>query len=704
VHVQAGDIPRAGGALEVRSRAIERRSRALAVAIAAVVCTAALLGLEWAHWRDASDAGNRFRRASGQITSTLTRGLGGAIVYLDRVNGLVDGRADLDNQSLARIVGTLPINGSVEAIGIATSHDLEVVVRSSFPAATTALPPGRNLGTTSEGRRVFDLARDDGTPAVAEGGAGLVPQPRATLIAYPEYGPGPMPQSTAERRSGIQGYLVAVLTPQPVVETSLTPDALRITAVTVTDGSFVFYRSPAASAPPRAVVQRTVPVANHTWTVTAWAGPDALPARPPVWLLAAAAVALGLSLAAVGSILHRASRAAIAREAARAAEVGLIADAGPLLQQSLDLGELLPDFAVALALQFDLDRLGVSVVNDEGEAVETFGIGPTPHASRSLLEVRPSTKAVAAGQDFVIPLQRTGRTVGALRARGRRPLEQAQVRSLRAVADLLAAALGNAQLYSREQETVRRLRDLDRLKLSFLSTVSHELRTAVAAIEGFGSLLVEHWPTLSDEQRREFIDRIARNAASLKRLVDDLLDFARLERHALTVAPRLVSLSELAQQTVEQLGSLLEQHHLVLDIEPDVRAFTDPDAVERILGNFLSNAAKYSPPGSTITVTVEPLGGRALLAVSDQGSGIPAEERTRVFTRFYRSDTEATHRTRGAGIGLAVVKEFADRLNATVAVDNAEGGGARFVALFPTDPAAVLDPEAVGSPIPDLVE
>ena len=344
----------------------------------------------------------------------------------------------------------------------------------------------------------------------------------------------------------------------------------------------------------------------------------------PAWAFAAALAALAASLIALGLILRQARRTAGAREAARAEEVRLIADAGPLLQHSLDLGELLPDFAVALALQFDLDRLGVSVVNDEGQSVETFGIGTTPPAHRPLLEVLTTTTAVAAGQDFVLPLQRTGRAVGALRARGRRPLEQGQIRSMRAVAELLAAALGNAQLYSREQETVRRLRDLDRLKLSFLSTVSHELRTAVAAIEGFGSLLVEHWQTLSDEQRREFIDRIARNAASLKRLVDDLLDFARLERHALTVSPRLVSLSELVQQTVEQLASLLEQHHLTLDIRPDVRAFTDPDAVERILGNFLSNAAKYAPPGTTITVTVEPAGQRALLAGVRPGPRHPA--------------------------------------------------------------------------------
>ena len=75
-----------------------------------------------------------------------------------------------------------------------------------------------------------------------------------------------------------------------------------------------------------------------------------------------------------------------------------------------------------------------------------------------------------------------------------------------------------------------------------------------------------------------------------------------------------------------------------------------------------------------------------------------------MFTRFYRSETEATHRTRGAGIGLAIVKEFADRLNASVAVDSTEGGGARFVVLFPTEPGMLVEPEMSGRPVPDLVE
>jgi signal transduction histidine kinase len=662
-----------------------------------------VLGLEWAYWRDASSATTRYQRGTAQVASTIGRGLN-APAYLGRVDGLLDGNVNIDNTGLAHLAGSLPGNGVVQALAMAKVQGDGVLVASTIPPSSPTLPIGLNLAAMSANRTAFDLARDDGAPSAASPQKGALPGDGGALVAYPEYGTDAIPATTADRRAMVQGYLVAVLSPKAVVESSLTNDALRTTAITITDGPYRFYASPAATAPQHAVVQRTVPIANRTWTITAWAGPGAVPERPSWWALGLSIAAVVACLIALGALLRRAGRASQERERARAAEVRLIADAGPLLQQSLDLGELLPDFAVQLAQQFDLDRLGVATANPDGELIDTFSIGPSPSPGRAMLPVGPSTREVEAGQDFVIPLQRTGRTVGTLRARSRHLLDRPQLNSLRAVSDLLAAALGNAQLYLREQETVRRLRDLDRMKLSFLSTVSHELRTAVAAIEGFGSLLVEHWQTLSDEQRREFIDRIARNAGSLKRLVDDLLDFARLERHALTVAPRLVSLSDLVHQTVEQFASLLEQHQLTLDIKPDVIAFTDPDAVERILGNFLSNAAKYAPPGTTITITVEPSGSRAMLAVSDEGPGIPADERTRVFTRFYRSETEATHRTRGAGIGLAIVKEFADRLNAAVAVDTAEGGGARFVALFPTEPGMLVETDLPGRPVPDLVE
>ncbi|MEA3056982.1 MAG: two-component system, OmpR family, phosphate regulon sensor histidine kinase PhoR, partial [Actinomycetota bacterium] len=220
----------------------------------------------------------------------------------------------------------------------------------------------------------------------------------------------------------------------------------------------------------------------------------------------------------------------------------------------------------------------------------------------------------------------------------------------------------------------------------FLGTVSHELRTSMTAIMGFGELLSDSWDNLDEERRREMANRIRRSAGSLRHLVDDLLDFARLEQERLRVSPRAVDLAGIVRQTVEGLTPLLGQHELVLDIDEQCPAWADPVAIERILANLVSNASKYAPVGTTVTVSCRAVDGVARLVVADQGPGIPPEERKRIFARFYRLDTPEAVRTRGAGIGLSILRDFADRSGASVTVDDAPGGGARFTIDFPVEP------------------
>jgi signal transduction histidine kinase len=181
-------------------------------------------------------------------------------------------------------------------------------------------------------------------------------------------------------------------------------------------------------------------------------------------------------------------------------------------------------------------------------------------------------------------------------------------------------------------------------------------------------------------------NRIRRSAGSLRHLVDDLLDFARLEQERLRVSPRHVDLAGVVRQTIDNLGPLLSRHELDLRLPSEQTAWADPVAIERILANLVSNAAKYSPEGTTVTVVVEDVGDAARVIVSDQGPGIPAEERRRIFARFYRLETPESVRTRGAGIGLAILSDFAERSGARVTVDDAEGGGARFTVDFPKEP------------------
>ena len=396
------------------------------------------------------------------------------------------------------------------------------------------------------------------------------------------------------------------------------------------------------------------------------------------------AILLGGLLLAAGAGLALGSAVAAARRAEQRADdrtrqLGRIAETGGSVQQSLDLGELLPAFAITLADEFDLRHVSISLVDDEGREVEAFTTGDR----------------ATGPETFSLPLRRGWRHVGVLTVRPRRTLDHAETTSLQALGDLLAVALTNARLLQREQEAAGRLRELDALKNAFLGTVSHELRTSITAIMGFGELLVEAWDELSDERRRELAARVRRSAGSLRHLVDDLLDFARLEQQRLRVSPRELDLADAVRQTVDSLRSLLSEHELELDLEPTT-AWVDPIAVERIVANLVSNAAKYAPAGSTVRVSVGLADGRARLVVADQGPGIPEAERSRIFVRFYRLDTQETLRTRGAGIGLSILRDFVDRSGATVAVDDAPGGGARFTIDFPTEAAPEAVPEPAG--------
>jgi signal transduction histidine kinase len=129
---------------------------------------------------------------------------------------------------------------------------------------------------------------------------------------------------------------------------------------------------------------------------------------------------------------------------------------------------------------------------------------------------------------------------------------------------------------------------------------------------------------------------------------------------------------------VEELGGVLDGRPMRLDLEPDVWALAEETAVKRILGNLLVNAVRYTPDGTAVDIVVSVRNGQAILVVADEGSGIPAAERAAVFERFYRGNHDAVLRTPGSGIGLALVKQLAERMGGGVDLDDADSGGARF--------------------------
>ena len=636
--------------MAARARGLTGAGRLAGAALAASIALASA-GAAVAAARTADDA----RRAGAREAAASDARLVGESVERAAlaVQALADGAATEGVAPFRRAAPVLTEGTLVRPVAMAR------IGAGGIPQITTSSPapaPPIERGAPLDAPDVVAAATARTRVAVGLAGDG-------SLVAVAPITTAGGDDPVAERRAATTGYVVGVVRTAPLA--GLFGDA----DVLVTGpGGDVYRRGDAEGS-----LLRTAVGGDDRWEI-AVDDPGGDGGWVPWAILALGsvlAVAAGAALAAVGR--SRAEAARLADDRAR--QLDRIAETGGRIQQTLDLGELLPAFAIGLADEFDLRHVAISLVDDEGRDIEAFATGDRR----------------TGGEPFTLPLRRGWRHVGVLTIHPRRPLDDAERTSLHALGDLLAVALTNARLLQREQEATNRLRDLDALKNAFLGTVSHELRTSMTAIMGFGELLVDAWDDMSEERRRELAERVRRSAGSLRHLVDDLLDFARLEQQRLRVSPRHLDLGDAVGHTVEALRSLLADHEVDLRLQP-VDAYADPVAVERIVANLVSNAAKYAPAGTTVTISVEPAGDRARLVVSDQGPGIPPAERSRIFVRFYRADTEATLRTRGAGIGLSILRDFAERSGALVTVDEAPGGGARFTIDFPTGPV-VLDDE-----------
>ena len=514
------------------------------------------------------------------------------------------------------------------------------------PRDLDELPPAAEVATAAA------IARDTARPRLTEpfdrDGTTVV------LALSPRYGTT-VPTSTEERRQALRGFLVEELDLATMVDEAFTDVAVRV----IDEGTVV------AAIGDEGGVLDSLPlnIGGRSWRIEFGAG-SGTGLAPALVVTAgfAAAVAAVIALRR----LERGRLDAAAEAMASAGQSAMVVDVGSVLHRSLDLGEILPALGLQLVDGFDLVGLEILVCGDDGVLDPTFVIGAVD----------------AAPHRHEVPLERLGRTVGELRLGVRQPLSDRQQATLRAIGELTASTIANVQAFENEQDAVRRLAELDELKTNFLATVSHELSTPVTAIKGFSSLLANSWDSFPDEERREHVARIARNASSLGELVRGLLEFARMERQSLHVERQDLDLSELVSSVVSQTASLLDDHDLIVDAPTPVPASVDAYAVERIVANLLTNAGKFSPPGTPIVVGVRPGNGTAVLSVADRGPGIAIEERPHIFSRFYRGTGQHAVKTRGAGVGLAVVRELVDRMGATVSISDTAGGGATFTVEF----------------------
>ncbi len=230
----------------------------------------------------------------------------------------------------------------------------------------------------------------------------------------------------------------------------------------------------------------------------------------------------------------------------------------------------------------------------------------------------------------------------------------------------------------REREAAERLRALDDMKNTFLAAVSHELRSPLTAILGLALTLERS--EMIEADRNDLLERLASNARKLDRLLKDLLDIDRLNRGIVDPQYRVTDVGALARRTIESLDALADRSIMVF-AEPVVIA-VDPAKVERIVENLLMNAARHTKADRTIWLHVRPEGDGILIAVEDDGPGVPEALREAIFEPFRQGPTSSPH-SPGTGIGLSLVGRFAALHGGRAWVEEREGGGASFRVFLP---------------------
>jgi two-component system phosphate regulon sensor histidine kinase PhoR len=248
-----------------------------------------------------------------------------------------------------------------------------------------------------------------------------------------------------------------------------------------------------------------------------------------------------------------------------------------------------------------------------------------------------------------------------------------------------AAAGGSAHGAVLVLHDITDLRRADQIRRDFVANVSHELRTPLTAIRGYVEALSDG--DVTPENSRRFLDIIERHTARMERLVKDLLRLARLDAGQETLEILSCDSRNLINAVVSELSSALEQRHQHVDVSispgaESVRA--DPAKLHDVLRNLVANAITYSPERTTIRVETTRNGSSVTLAVSDEGPGIPEEDLSRVFERFYRVDKSRARDPGGTGLGLAIVKHLVELHKGHVTAQNRAAGGAIVSVTLPS--------------------
>ncbi len=323
------------------------------------------------------------------------------------------------------------------------------------------------------------------------------------------------------------------------------------------------------------------------------------------------------------------------------------------------------------ALNLDLPLIVLTGQGDEKIAVEIMKAGAADYIAKSSIEPNNLAKSI----DSAIRLHQAEQAV-----------ELANQR-LRITNELLI--LKNQELEKQQQQIKLQniqLQKAYKLKSEFLATMSHELRTPMNAIMGFSQLLLRQYPDPLSEQQQSLIERIFNNSKNLLDMINEMLDFSKLEAGKLKPTPRSFNLAHLVDLTIEELRSLAMQKQLCLSAQIELEncvIFQDLNFVKRILINLLSNAIKFTESGAIVVKAWSINETEIAIAVSDTGVGIASDDRDQIFEAFRQADQSFTRQHSGTGLGLAITQSLVKMMRGKISLQSELGVGSTFTIEIP---------------------
>jgi K+-sensing histidine kinase KdpD len=332
---------------------------------------------------------------------------------------------------------------------------------------------------------------------------------------------------------------------------------------------------------------------------------------------------------------------------------------------------------------------GSAISMENNLLAEVVGRGQTVVRSDMAADPRYAEEAqlVALGvrTRIAAPLLAGARTIGLISV-GRsepRSFTDHDVELVSLLGRLAGSAVQNIRAYESERRTVEELRRLSALRADFVSLVSHELRSPMAAVIGAARTLQARWRELQPDQREAFLALIGDETTRLASLVGDVLDTSRIEAGTFTYRFSDVNLGALVEESVATASITQDEVPITAEVPANMLVVRgDAERLRQVLGNLIDNAVKYSPTGAQVQVQVGGLNGNVTVSVRDEGSGIAFEDQRLIFEKFGRVSSGNTKP--GTGLGLYIARSIAEAHGGSLAVASAPGRGATFTLSLPS--------------------